>query len=801
MNDAQEIAAALGGGKEKKSGSGYMTLCPCHDDKTPSLSIADTDQGGIAVNCFAGCDWQAIRDEIKQRGFDIDADREASPFAKATKQKPSKRPPAKPIKENVVSRPIEQEYTYTDENGAVLYRKVRYADNRKPKHMLQASTVDGWVNGPDGKPSVLYRLPEVMATQGTVAICEGEKDAETLRSVGLVATSLRDGAGTDPSKVDLARLAGKPVVILPDNDEPGRKYAHNLASALVHSASSVRIVTPDVDHDGEDVTDWFGRYGATVEALRQKARATDPEDPSDYAEQANRPAETDQAQGPKEDGENDLPTPVDILGVVKPPRMPIELLPAPIRGYVKEQSDLTGCDPGMIGLSCLVCLAACIDDAIRIQPKRHDPTWTESARIWGAVVGDPSVKKSPALKHAMRGVKAIDKQWTSESAKALAQWQEQADAAKKDKTGEVPEPGEKPGQKRLLLEDTTVEALAVAMVDNAQGLLVHQDELSSWFGSMDAYSGGGKGASKDRGHWLQAYNGGSRNIDRVLRGAQYVPNFSACVLGGIQPGPMRDIAKRIGEDGLLQRFLVVCAEPARLDQDRAPDMNTINGYVELCKHLSSVRGQGHEIPVKLSEEAHQEREANARKERRFVDAASSAHLKAWVGKWSGLFARLCLLYHVIECGQDGEYPTNRPVSGQTAATVRGLMERFLFAHAMHFYTDIVDSHQRVDHAKQIGGIIVAREWERFTRRDLSRAWRKERKLEPWEITQAIETLEVSGWIDPSTVNVDQNRKPREWFVNPLVHQMFAHHAEEERRRRDERRRVMEEMEAQRKGDD
>jgi hypothetical protein len=43
-----------------------------------------------------------------------------------------------------------------------------------------------------------------------------------------------------------------------------------------------------------------------------------------------------------------------------------------------------------------------------VQPKRHDPTWTESARLWGAIVGDPSVKKSPAISKVTSSLRKLD---------------------------------------------------------------------------------------------------------------------------------------------------------------------------------------------------------------------------------------------------------------------------------------------------------------------------------------------------------------------------------------------------------
>ena len=662
--------------------------------------------------------------------------------------------------------------------------------------------------GPD---RTLYREDEVRHAAGTVAVCPRTEDADALRRHGLVATAPLD----DATAPDFSAIRGRSVVVAPTLGNSGERFREAITADLTGIAGSVRVVFAPVD-EGEGIAEWVNDHGAAADdfiALARSAEAveTQPEPAAELPnvaelstpevidllsdpDPATREAASDELnarQSPAPDTGTDSAYPADILGTSFPPALDTSLLPPAIQGYVDEQSALTGCDPGILGLSCLVALASCVHDGHRVQPKRHDPTWTESARIWGAILGDPSTKKSPGLKHAMRGVKAIDRQWVQESAKRYAEWEEQAQAAKKDKTGETADPGERPPMRRLLLEDTTVEALALAMVDNPQGVLVHQDELSSWFGSMDAYNGAGKGAGKDRGHWLQAYNGGSRNIDRVLRGTQYVPNFSACVLGGIQPEPMRQIANKIGEDGLLQRFLIVCARPAELDEDRPPDMDTINGYSALCEHIATIEPA--DSSIRLSEAAHQHREENARKEKRFVAATTSAHMKAWVGKWSGLFARLCLLYHVVECARDRTHPASAEISGATAARVRHLIEYWLFPHAMHFYTEVVDSHQRVDNAQQIAGIIVAREWGHFTRRDLAQCWRRSRKLEPWQIQQAIETLEVASWITPDEQDLDTLRRPRRWIVNDRVHSIYREHAREQRRRMQENREVVAEM--------
>lgn len=50
--DAQTIAESLGG---KRSGKGWIARCPAHDDKHPSLSITEVDDGKVLINCHAGC--------------------------------------------------------------------------------------------------------------------------------------------------------------------------------------------------------------------------------------------------------------------------------------------------------------------------------------------------------------------------------------------------------------------------------------------------------------------------------------------------------------------------------------------------------------------------------------------------------------------------------------------------------------------------------------------------------------------------------------------------------------------------
>lgn len=69
MSLAEDIARALGNGKEEKNRDGWVSLCPTHGDKTPSLSIRDNDEGSVDVFCHSGCNFKAVKDTLRDMGL------------------------------------------------------------------------------------------------------------------------------------------------------------------------------------------------------------------------------------------------------------------------------------------------------------------------------------------------------------------------------------------------------------------------------------------------------------------------------------------------------------------------------------------------------------------------------------------------------------------------------------------------------------------------------------------------------------------------------------------------------------
>ncbi len=251
-----------------QSGDGYKALCPAHDDRNPSLSIRQGHNGRPLLYCHAGCSYETI---IAAMGLERSA---PGPTAAA--------------------RQIVATYDYDDESGTLRYQKVRYAP--KDFRIRRSDGNGGWDWSKGKARPVLYRLPELLTAKAQgqpLFMVEGEKDADRLHSVGLTATTNVEGA-SEPGKRPKWRreyseqLEGASrVVLLSDNDPPGKAHAEHIARQLAGKVADIRLVAlPGLPPKG-DVSDWLNA-GHTVAELLQVVEATEPYQPDqgngpDYA--------------------------------------------------------------------------------------------------------------------------------------------------------------------------------------------------------------------------------------------------------------------------------------------------------------------------------------------------------------------------------------------------------------------------------------------------------------------------------------------------------------------------------------
>lgn len=173
-----------------------------------------------------------------------------------------------------------------------------------------------------------------------------------------------------------------------------------------------------------------------------------------------------------------------------------------------------------------------------------------------------------------------------------------------------------------------------------------------------------------------------------------------------------------------------------------------------------------------------------------------AQLRSSLGKWPGLFARLCLLFHLI-AGADAnargveEGPVLTVLQEPTARAVASYMRFVLLPHL--FRADrIMFVSEQSQHAKWIAGYILAKGMDRVARRDLVQDYRELRGPEHAEMIDAVMAgLEAAGWVRPEEKK-NRMRSIFAWKINPEVHFLFAERGIAERERRAaERARVAE----------
>jgi hypothetical protein len=311
---------------------------------------------------------------------------------------------------------------------------------------------------------------------------------------------------------------------------------------------------------------------------------------------------------------------------------------------------------------------------------------------------------------------------------------------------------------------------------------------------MDKYAPG-KGAQADRAFWLKAFNGGTYNLNRIGRGASQIPNLSICLLGGIQPEPIRKLAADSVDDGLVQRLLPVILKPSAIGRDLPPD-GVVREYSVLVERLNRLRppmigsynGECQSAPLHFSSGAKAIRDRLEQEHLDLVTALEfvSPKLASHFGKYDGIFARLCLLWHCIESAGDAVPPDE--VSERIAAQVAQFMEQFLRPSAIAFYAGMLGMSAGHEDLLALAAWIVAKRLHEVKAREAQASTQSLRALNSDQVRQLCEKLEAFGWLERVEPGPKSNT-PR-WLVNPKVHCLFEERARHEQDRRERAREAL-----------
>lgn len=753
----------------KQNGCGWSARCPAHEDRRPSLSITEGDDGRTLIRCHAGCEVESICDSVGLRLADLmPDDPSTSTQPRPTREKPQYRrqerdkPASKTYQTakaaiEALERPRGKrsaQWTYCDALGEPVGVIVRWdqADGKEIRPVARCG--EQWTIGGMPDPRPLYGLPE-LATADRIFIVEGEKAADAARTIGLTATTSAHGSQS-PAKTDWSPLAGKECFILPDHDEPGGKFADKVAALLAKLTppATVKVVNlPDLPDHG-DIVDWMeAQPDVDADELRQQMEGL-----------------TDEAE------------------VIQPDRLesrvklyqpfPTIALPEPIRGFVIAGAKAIGCDPSFLALPLLTALAAAIGTTRRIQLKQG---WSAPAILWTAIVGESGTSKTPAFKLVMQPMR--DRQRKSLESHFKVEQQHQDDLAyydkammawKRDKKTTDPPPTkpDPPQAVRYIVSDTTVEALAPLLRANPRGLLMARDELAGWLGSFDRYSSGKGGA--DASHWLSMHNGENIVVDRKTGSPRtiIVPQAAMSVCGGIQPAILhRSLGTEHRESGLAARLLLTCPPrkpkrwtEAKIDPKAETELTQLFDRLYELEPMVDEESNPHPVVVCLTRDAksafrdfyncHAEEQSGL-----------SGDLSAAWSKLEEYAARLALVIHYARVAANDPTLKNSNLVDLESIVAGITLVQWFKGEARRVYAllgeteDDRDQRRLVEWIERKGGSVTAREVQQGHRQ-----YRTANESEA-----ALEGLVKAGYGKWEASPAGQRGQPTRRFVLPTVY--------------------------------
>jgi hypothetical protein len=704
----------------------WTSCCPAHEDRDPSLSITLNEAGDkILLHCHAGCSNDAVRSALGLEWSDLFSDTASEtaippvPIQKPTKTWSRKRG-YQTLEEALHSSSQKAQATpktwmYPDGDDQLVGAVVRW-DTPDGKRVRPFAFRDGrWYAEAFPSPRPLLNLAD-SANADLVLIVEGETCVDTVACMGLVAVTSAGGASA-AHQSDWRPLAGKHVVILPDADEAGEKYATSVAEILVGLDPTTQVRTlrlPNLE-EGGDVADWAKRQktGDTPLELRNEllnlidnhaepwpsihapvvqnrnewkeavARAAGIR-PMSYDEQFPDVEEPAEDKAEFEGHEPDA----DSLWIP----FPTQLLPEVLRRFVAEAAREIRCDESLVALPAMGILAGLIGNSAVLSLSRN---WKARAILWTMTIADSGCKKSPAFKAAANRLEKVNNELWPEIREKAVKFEE--DKKRYDLefrahlmdpiTTPRPVPPPEPVIERFFIVNTTIEKLVDILYRCPRGTLVMRDELSGWLADFDRYARG----SSDVTAWLETHNAGAFVVDRKADGIlpKTAAHAAVSIAGTIQPLTLARVFSDAHRDaGLLARF-IFAKPPKVLYEGNAGDMTSATEDAmerlmkALCKRDAGCVCAG-DTPnadtIELSVPARAAWEVFQRQhELRLIEVHD--HLASAVAKLGELPARLALVFHIVQTHARSDAETQNfdagEVSGETMRAAIVMTEWFL----------------------------------------------------------------------------------------------------------------------------
>ena len=241
-------------------GREWVGPCPICKDGDDRFHVKEGDNGpifGCRICIDNGQDGDGARAKTVLSMLGGNREPVAPP---TTRERKPKEPPKA---QRLPSGPNVTVYHYTDADGQPVFAVVRRdtADGKSFSQWTPHTEPGLWLPKAPESPKPLYRLPEVAASTGKVAIVEGEKCVEAAKRAWPNQTVTCWAGGTNAwQQTDWSVLAGRSVSLLADGDNPGHHAMRTLAEHLRQLGCQVKIALPPVEWDS-DVADWIAEGG------------------------------------------------------------------------------------------------------------------------------------------------------------------------------------------------------------------------------------------------------------------------------------------------------------------------------------------------------------------------------------------------------------------------------------------------------------------------------------------------------------------------------------------------------------
>ena len=463
------------------------------------------------------------------------------------------------------------------------------------------------------------------------------------------------------------------------------------------------------------------------------------------------------------------------------PELPAGLIPAPFQPWLTDVAERVCIPLEFAAVPAIVSLGSVVGRSISIRPMARDD-WQVPANLWGGIVGPPGSMKTGAVDQALKPLRrlaAAARKSFEDSGADRAATEASLAAQMKAKRGQM-EAAAKKGdaagiakhrdafktlqaelteavstERRYYTSDSTIEKLGMLLNENPRGLLVVRDELTGWLRGLDR-----EDRAQDRAFYLESWNGtGTFTVDRVIRGTLHVDALCLSILGGIQPGRLSSyvdgaVAGEDDADGLLQRFQLIVWPDGTLDWkgvDRWPAKEARDRAFLVFERLANLEAgafgaemtDGHLPFLRFAPDAQVlfvEWRYDLERRIRSEEVRSAPAFESHLAKYRSLFAKLALLFHLVDVADGGNVGPVSLVSAQLAAA----WCEFLEAHARKVYASELGGDRTSAHAlaeKIRAGAVV----DGMGVRDIAqREWSGLRSS--GKVFAAAEALERLGWV-------------------------------------------------------